>query len=57
MPSRYIDYTLATLITESLLGIFLFPGLAAFDERYGVESLVAWGIGQTINNYASGPKP
>ena len=54
MPSSYLSYTLATCITESLLGIFFFPGLAAFDERYGVESLVAWGIGQTINNYAAG---
>jgi hypothetical protein len=55
IPASYIQYTNVTIITESLLGIFFFPGLAiAFDERFSVEGLLVLGIGQTVSNYASG---
>jgi hypothetical protein len=54
IPSPYIQYTNVTIIIESLIGIFCFPGLVAFDERFAVEALVVWGLVQTVQFYASG---
>jgi hypothetical protein len=54
IPSPYIQYTSVTIVIESLIGIFCFPGLVAFDERFAVEGLVVWGLVQTVQFYASG---
>jgi hypothetical protein len=54
IPSPYIQYTSVTIIIESLIGIFCFPGLVAFDERFIVEGLMVWGLVQTVQCYASG---
>jgi len=54
IPSPYVQYTSVTIIIESLIGIFCFPGLVAFDERFAVEGLVVWGLVQTVQFYASG---
>ena len=54
LPSSHLYFTNVTIVIESLTGIFCFPGLAAFDERFIVEGLMVWGLVQTVQYYASG---
>jgi hypothetical protein len=54
IPSLNIKNTHVTLIIESLIGIFCFPGLLAFDERFIVEGLMVRGLVETVSRYASG---
>jgi hypothetical protein len=54
LPSSHLLFTRVTIIIESLTGIFCYPGLAAFDERFIVEGLIVWALVQTVQYYVSG---
>lgn len=54
LPFGSINYSPVTIIIESLMGIFLFPGIAAFDETYVVESGLLYGLIQTVVQFSSG---
>ena len=54
IPSPNIKNTHVTLIIESLIGIFCFPGVVAFDERFIVEGPMVRGLVETVSRYASG---